>query len=216
MKRIFCVPALLLLLCAAVAGLALAQKKGKGAEKGFVTIFDGKSMSGWKISENPESWKLVDGALVANGQRSHIFYTGDPKPFRNFELKVEVMTEPKSNGGIYFHTRFQEQGWPKYGFESQVNNSHGDWRRSGSLYAVSDVKEQHAKDGEWFTEHIIVKDKRVIIKVNDTVVVDYTEPADQLPGKDFTRKLDSGTFAFQAHDPGSTVRYRNVRVKPLD
>ena len=44
----------------------------------------------------------------------------------------------------------------------------------------------------------------------------YTEPADQKPGAQFTRKLDEGTFALQAHDPGSVVRYKNIRVKRLE
>jgi hypothetical protein len=186
------------------------------AEEGFISLFDGKSMDGWKINENPSSWKVVDGALVAKGERSHLFYVGDDKPFKNFELRVDVKTEPKSNGGIYFHTKFQETGWPKYGFEAQVNNSGGDPRKTGSLYAVKDVLEPPAKDGEWFTETVIVQGNQVTIKINDKVVVEYTEPADKKPGEDFTRKLDQGTFALQAHDPGSTVYFKNIRVKRLD
>ncbi|AMV18981.1 DUF1080 domain-containing protein [Planctomyces sp. SH-PL14] len=186
-------------------------------EEGFKVIFDGKSLDGWKINEKKETWTLKDGMLIAKGDRSHIFYVGDDKPFKNFELKVDCKAENNSNGGIYFHTKFQEEGWPKYGFEAQVNNSYNsDPRKSGSLYAVSDVKEQHIPDGEWWTETITVKDKHVTIKLNDKVVVDYEEPADKVAGNDFTRKIDSGTFALQGHDPGSTVYYKNIRVKRLD
>ena len=184
-------------------------------DKGFVTIFDGKSLKGRKASENTDSWSLKDGVLTARGRRSHMFYLTD-KPFVNFELKVEVMTEKGSNGGIYFHTKFQESGWPKYGYESQVNNTHGDWRKTGSLYAVDDVKEAPAKDGTWWTQHIIVKGRNVQVLIDGRKVVDYTEPEDKQAGKDFTRKLDSGTFALQAHDPKSVVRFRNIRVKRLD
>lgn len=185
-------------------------------EKGFKTIWDGKTFKGWKIAE-PEknSWSILDGAIVARGQRSHLYYVGDDKPFVNFELKVEVMTEPKSNGGIYFHTAWQETGWPKNGFEVQVNQSHGDWKKTGSLYDVVNVKENYAKDNEWYTYHIIVKDKHVTVKVNDQTVVDWEQPADREPGKDFVRMIDKGTFAFQAHDPGSVIRYRHIRVKRL-
>ncbi|HUQ68796.1 MAG TPA: DUF1080 domain-containing protein, partial [Planctomycetaceae bacterium] len=77
------------------------------AEEGFTNLFDGKSYEGWKINESPESWSIKDGAFVAKGGRSHLFYVGDDKPFVNFELRVDVMTEPNSNGGIYFHTKFQ-------------------------------------------------------------------------------------------------------------
>jgi hypothetical protein len=187
-------------------------------EEGFVQLFDGKSLNGWKINENPESWKLKDGEIVANGNRSHLFYVGDGnvKPFVNFELRVDVMTEPGANGGIYFHTKYQDQGWPKYGFEAQVNNSQGDPKRTGSLYGVVDVLDKNVPDNKWYTETIIVKGKHITIKIDDKVVVDYEEPADKKAGEDFTRKIEEGTFAFQAHDPGSTIHYKNVRVKRLD
>jgi hypothetical protein len=218
MKKFTTVSAIILSLLVALASSAIAQDKNSKPikEKGFKTIWDGKTFDGWKIAE-PEknSWSIQDGAIIARGQRSHLFYVGDTKPFVNFELKVEVMTEPKSNGGIYFHTVWQETGWPKNGFEVQVNQSHGDWKKTGSLYDVVNVKENYAKDNEWYTYHIIVKDKHVTVKVNDQKVVDWEQPADREPGKDFVRMLDKGTFAFQAHDPGSVIRYPHIRVKRL-
>ena len=134
----------------------------------------------------------------------------------NFELRADVKTEPKANGGIYFHTKYQDEGWPKYGFEAQVNNSHGDHKRTGSLYDVVNVLDKNVPDDEWYTETVIVKGKQITIKINDKVVVDYTEPADKKAGEDFTRKIDQGTFALQAHDPGSVVHFKNIRVKRLD
>lgn len=202
------------------ANPADAQKKNKQAkpriEKGWVSLFDGKTFNGWKMAEeNQNAWSIQDGAIVANGPRSHLYYVGDDKPFVNFELKIEAMTEPGSNGGIYIHTQYQEKGWPKYGYEVQVNQTHTDWRKTGSLYGVQDVKEQFVKDNEWYTYHIIVQGKHITIKVNDKVAVDWTEEPDRKPGADFTRILDKGTFALQAHDPKSKVRYRNIRVKRL-
>ena len=201
----------LTILCGAVWAAQAAD------EAGFKRLDDGKSFAGWKINEHPESWKVEDGAFVAHGPRSHLFYVGDDKPFVNFELKVDVKTEPHSNGGIYFHSRFQDSGWPKYGFEAQVNNTYDqDPRKSGSLYQVQDVAEKKVEDGQWFTEHVIVRGKHIIIKLNDETVVDYTEPEGKQPGEDFTRVVGGGTFALQAHDPDSTVRYKNIRVKRLE
>ena len=137
--------------------------------------------------------------------------------FKDFELKVDVMTKPNSNGGIYFHTAVQEEGWPAKGFEVQVNNSHKDWRRSGGLYAVDDVKDPPTKDGEWFTEHIVVEGNRVRIYLDGKQVVDWTQPEDWTPAENMEgRVISSGAFALQGHDPGSTVYYKNIRVKPLD
>ena len=187
------------------------------SEAGFMQIFDGKTFTGWKMAnEHTNSWKIEEGAFVAHGDRCHLYYVGDSKPFKDFELKVDVMTEPNSNGGIYFHTRYQEVSWPKYGFESQVNVSHGDWIKTGSLYGIANIGITPAKDNQWWTQHIIVKDSKVTVKIDGKTILEYDEPPGAQPGKDFTRKLDEGTFALQAHDPKSVVRYKNIRVKRLD
>ena len=131
-------------------------------------------------------------------------------------LRAEVMTKPSANSGIYFHTKYQDSGWPDAGFEAQVNNTHGDPKKSGGLYAVKDVNPAPAKDGEWFDYEIRVKGKKITIKINDKVVVDYTEPKDKpATSGQVERRLDKGTFAFQAHDPKSKVFFRNVQVKRL-
>ncbi len=197
--------------------VAIARLSAADAEEGFVSIFDGKTFNGWKpATESPGTWKIEEGAFIAHGPRDHLFYVGDEKPFKNFELKVDVMTEPGSNGGIYFHTKYQESDWPKSGFECQVNVSHGDWKKTGSLYDVANVASTPAKDNKWWTQHIIVKDNKVTVKIDGETVLEYTEPPGAQPGKQFTRKLDQGTFALQAHDPKSVVRYKNIRVKRLD
>ena len=195
------------------ASVVAAEPDGEG----WVSLFDGKTLNGWKVNEVPEAWKVVDGTIVVNGPRSHLFYVGDEQPFVNFEFKAEVKANPNSNSGIYIHTKFQPDGWPKYGFETQVNNSYNsDPRKTGSLYGVVDVKEQNVEDNTWWTQHIIVKGKQVIIKINEKEVVNYTEPDNQKAfDGSFERRLGSGTFALQGHDPGSTVTYRNIRVKRL-
>lgn len=207
------------LLAFALVLVVAVAARAADKEEGFVQLFNGKDMTGWKITESPNSWSIVDGALKANGNRSHLVYVGDEKPFVSFILLVDVKTEKGANGGIHFHTKFQEGGWLKQGFEAQVNNTFvGDPRKTGSLYAVKDVMESAAKDGEWWTQAVIVdaKARKITIKVNDKTVVEYDEPADHQPGKDFTRHIDKGTFALQAHDPKSVTYYKNIRVKRLD
>ena len=205
----------LLLTIATLAALT-ASICAADTEEGFVSIFDGKSLEGWKTStENTTAWKVVDGAIVANGNRSHLFYIGDGKTFKDFELKVDVMTKPNSNGGIYFHTKYQETDWPRGGFECQVNNTHGDWKKTGSLYDVVNVAVPLSQDNKWWTQHITVKGNNVTVRVDGKIVLSYTEPPGVQAGKPFERKLGEGTFAFQAHDPGSTVMYKNIRVKRL-
>jgi hypothetical protein len=187
------------------------------SEEGFVKIMDGTTFAGWKIGdESANAWTISDGAFVAKGPRSHLYYVGDEKPFKDFELKVDVMTEPGSNGGIYFHTGYQETGWPKKGFECQVNVSQGDWIKTGSLYGLVNMALTPAQDNKWWTQHIIVKGNKVTVKIDGKTVLEYNEPPGTQAGRDFTRKLDQGTFALQAHDPKSVIHYKNIRVKRLD
>jgi peroxiredoxin len=185
--------------------------------EGWVTIFDGTSLEGWQINENPETWKLEDGILTCQGERSHIFFMGHDRPFQDFELELEIMTHENSNSGVYFHTHYQEEGWPKGGFECQVNNTYNsDPRKTGSLYAVKDVLEAPAADNEWWTYNIRVEGHHVVIRVNGEVVNEYTQSADAKAGDDFERVFGEGTFALQGHDPGSIVSYRKVRVRRLN
>ena len=200
-----------------LTALGLAHSAFAQTEDGFVSLFDGKTFNGWKTStEHTNTWKIEDGAFVTRGETCHLFYVGDEKPFKDFELKVEVMTEPHSNGGIYFHTKYQETSWPRTGFECQVNVSHSDWKKTGSLYDLVNLGNTPAKDNEWWTQDITVKGNKVTVKINNIIVLEYNEPPGAQAGRPFTRKLDEGTFALQAHDPKSVVRYKNIRVKRLD
>jgi len=196
---------------------ALASPGTAADDEGWIPLFDGESLDGWTIAESPGSAHVEDGAIVVVGKpRAHLFYTGPvaDHDFKDFELKLEVKTEPGANSGVYFHTAFQEQGWPAKGYEAQVNNTQEDWRRTGSLYGIEDVRESPASDGEWWEYHIAVKGRRIVLKVDGETTVDYTEPEGiQREGDLAGRVLGSGTFALQCHDPGSTVRYRNIRVK---
>jgi len=184
----------------------------------WVSLFDAKSLSGWKVGENANTFSVENGTIVAHGPTAHLFYEGEVHEhnFKNFEFKADVMTTPGSNSGIYFHTEYQQSSWPKKGYEVQVNNSHTDWRRTGSLYAVQDVKEVYVKDNVWFTEYFKVEGKHVIVKINDKTVVDYTEPDNvKRDAGSEGRLISNGTFALQGHDPNSKVFFKNIMVKVL-
>ena len=202
---------LLLLFLFQIASVAQVQT--------WVDLFNGKDLSGWRVSENPSSILVEDGLLKVAGPRAHAFYVGQVggADFKNVELMVEVKTLPKANSGIFIHTAYQENDWPEKGYEIQVNQSHSDWRKSGSLYAVQDVSEVHVKDGEWYTYHVIVKGDQISVALNGKVVMEYDESADTKRASPLGKKrFDRGTIALQAHDPESVVYYRSVKIKLLD
>jgi hypothetical protein len=186
-----------------------------------IQMFDGKSLAGWKPSKNsPEgTYKVEDGVLQIRGGQGHLFFVGaDGKAsFKNFEFTAKVKTYKGANSGIYFHTAYQDGGWPAAGYECQVNATHGDKKKTGGLYAVKDVMDTPAApDNEWFDYRIRVEGKRIQIWINGKQTVDFTEPADWTPPKGMPgRKLGAGTFAIQAHDPGCKVDYKDLKVEVL-
>lgn len=214
------------------------------AEEGFVSIFDGESLDGWKGSpDNPEAFSVeLDGTLKVSGKRAHLYYQSEGDvTFRNFELKLKVKTTQGSNSGVYFATQYQEKGWPEKGYEAQVNSSQRDQKRSGSLYGVVNlwvdetleqdpfvevkdgainlhIKEAVTKDDEWFEYHIIVQDLKITLKIDGETTVEFTEPEGWEGPNDGMRgrKLSAGTIAIQAHDPKSTVFYKDISLKIND
>lgn len=185
---------------------------------GWQLLFDGKSLDGWTASEQPGSFSVQAGCIVTSGPRSHLFYAGSiaAHDFKNFELRLEVMTYPQANSGVYFHTAFQPTGWPAKGYEVQVNNTQSDWRRTAGLYMVQDNKEAPVADNVWFTLRIRVDGQHVMTWVNDKVISDYTEEPNAVRPENMAGRLIShGTFAIQGHDPASRVLYRTIAVKVL-
>jgi len=210
--------AVLIVAFAPVAGVAADAPKPD--KDGWYNLFNGKDLAGWKLSdENQDSIKVVDGAIVTNGPACHAFYVGPVKDhnFKNFQWKCEIMSKPHSNSGMYFHTKYQAEGWPAQGIEIQVNNTHSDPIKTGSLYRLKNVmNDSPAKDNEWFTQEVIVQGNHVTVKVNGKVVNEYTQPDDLKREEGWEKAvIGSGTFALQAHDPKSEVHYRKVMVKPL-
>jgi hypothetical protein len=190
---------------AASVGLSVsasgAEPSAAADEKGWINLFDGKTLEGWIPTGNKKAWTVEDGLLVGRGTTAHLFTKTE---YTDFEFKAQVKTEKRANSGMYFRAQLGGN-WPK-GYESQVNNTHPDPQKTGSLYGISKVLKQHARDYEFWTQHIICRGNHIIIKVNDKVVVDHI---------DKKNSFKKGHLAIQQHDPGSVVYYKDLKVKPL-
>lgn len=165
-------------------------------------MFDGKTLDGWKANEKPESWTVKSGLITGDGPASHLFYMREKCV--NCEFKAEVRINHGGNSGMYFRTAFGP-GFPK-GYEAQVNSSHKDPVRTGSLYNFVKVFEQLIPDDTWWTQHIIVEGNHIQIYVNDKKTVDFT---------DEKNTFTSGHLALQQHNAGSVVEYKNLMIKHL-
>jgi hypothetical protein len=220
----------------ALALSATAHWTLAGDDKGWVQLFNGKDLTGWKIHDKPSGnilevitkmkggvvvgydgklkdgkvvplWRVEDGILIGSGPPSHLFSKRDD--YTNFHYRIEAQINDKGNSGQYFRTQFGP-GFPK-GYEAQINATHTDKIRTGSLYMpkVKEVlvyeKAPH-EPGTWFTQEVIANGDHITIIVNGKKTVDYTDPKNTYA---------KGHFALQGHDPGTVVKFRKIEVKEL-
>ena len=220
--------------------LAAEDKK---AEEGWVPLFNGKDLTGWKIPNPPSGqfkdvkevkndagkvtafvgvqkddkevtlWQVKDGTIVGGGPASHLFTETEAE---NFHYRVEAKINDKGNSGQYFRTKFGP-GFPQ-GYEAQINATHGDQIRTGSLYPsfgkLSDddkkkilvMKDAPHKADEFFTQEVIADGAHIRILVNGKQTIDFTDP---------NNTYKKGHFALQGHDPGSVMTFKKVEYKPL-
>jgi Domain of Unknown Function (DUF1080) len=206
---------------AALAAAAWADdaKKSDAAANsdGFVQLFNGKDMTGWKMhpDDKDSKWEVVDGALTASGKKaSHLF--SDRGDYTDFVYRMEVKINDKGNSGQYFRAKFQKSFPP--GYEAQINFGHSDPIKTGSLYPgfarrlpkeqrdkLIVLKPPHKAD-EWFTQEVTAIGNHIVIKVDGTTTVDFVDEA---------KTYMKGHFAIQYHDPTCKVFVRKVEVKEL-
>jgi hypothetical protein len=235
----------LLSLAVLLSGLAaLTLEPAPAAEdKGdWKPLFNGKDLTGWKMYPEPNKgaikelnkkeeggkvvayhgklkddkevplWRVEDGILIGSGPHSHLF--SERGDYENFRYRVEVMINDHGNSGQYFRTQFGPD-FPK-GYEAQINSTHGDPIRSGSLYPFPGlskedrgkitVKERLVQPDEWYTQEVTAEGNHIVIKVNGKTTVDYV---------DEKNTYTKGHFALQGHDPGTVVKFRKVEVIEL-
>jgi Domain of Unknown Function (DUF1080) len=202
----------------ATGGLLLAAlpitQAGKQDEK-WVSLFNGKDLTGWKTHPDDKAkWEVKDGAIVGTGTSGHLF--SERGDYENFRYRVEAKINDKGNSGQYFRAKFAKAFPP--GYEAQINATHGDPVRSGSLYPDGRdgytkeekkqtlVFEQLIKPDEWFTQEVIAVGNHIIIKVDGKTTVDFV---------DEKNRHSKGHFAIQQHDPGSVVTVKRVEVIEL-
>ncbi len=203
----------LCLLTAFLASSALLfPSNACGQEKEWVALFDGKTLEGWeKVGKEESQWEVKDGALSGSGPASMLVCTQGP--YKNFRYRAEVKINDKGNSGLYFRTT-RKPGFSD-GYEAQIDSTHTDPIRTGSLYGMCHVYDQLVKPDAWCTYELEVRDDvwrgREMTRIK--ITVDGRELFEYL---DFDKTFKEGHFAFQQHDPGSRVSIRKVEVQELE
>lgn len=193
--------------------LGLATVRGHAEEGQWVSLFDGQTLSGWtKAGGNGDAshWEVKDGAIVGTGKASMLY---SPKTYKNFKYKVELKINDHGNSGVYFRCP-RPNGSFSEGYEAQVDSTHADPIRTGSIYTMVHVYEQLVPPDTWFTYELEVVDKdfrgsvvpHIKVSINGKLLYMFL---------DHTKAWKEGHFAFQQHDPGSRVEIRKVEVMEL-
>ena len=199
-----------LVLAAAMICL-LPAAAARAADADWIPLFDGASLEGWeKIGPEESKWEVKDGAIQGSGSASMLVCTKGP--YKNFRYRAEIKINDRGNSGLYFRTT-RKPGFTD-GYEAQIDSTHTDPIRTGSLYGFCHVYKQLVKPDEWFVYELEVRDDkwrgREMTRIK--ITVDGDELYEYL---DFAQTFKEGHFAFQQHDPGSRVSIRKVEVLPL-
>ena len=227
------VPSLLALLCstvvtsAACAADAPKPLDAKADADGFVPLFDGKTLTGWrqyKKNEAPQGWSVEDGVLVGTGKGGDIMTVGE---YGDYELRLDWKIAPGGNSGIIYRVRTGDNASYFSGPEFQVLDDKGSNQSAtsaGSLYALYKPEgKEIRKAGEWNTARIVLKGNHGEHWLNGKKVVEFEIDSDDWKeriGKSKFKKwkqfatVKKGHICLQSH--GSKVWYRNVRIKSLD
>jgi hypothetical protein len=174
-------------------------------------LFDGKSLEGWdKIGNQESKWEVVEGAIQGSGPPSMLVSTQGP--FKNFRYRAEIKINDGGNSGLYFRTT-RKPGFTD-GYEAQIDSTHKDPIRTGSLYGFCHVYKRLVEPDTWFKYELEVRDDiwrgRPMTRIK--ITIDGNELFEYL---DFSQTFKEGHFAFQQHDPGSRVSIRQVEVLEL-
>jgi hypothetical protein len=192
-------------ICLLPTSLAMAE------EDAWISLFDGQTLDGWeKVGSDESVWEVKDGAMCGSGSASMLVSTQGP--YKNFRYRAEIKINDGGNSGLYFRTT-PRPGFSD-GYEAQIDSTHTDPIRTGSLYGLCHVYKQLVPPDEWFTYELEVRDD--VWRGRDMTRIKVTVNGDELyEYLDFAKTFGEGHFAFQQHDPGSRVEIRKVEVLPL-
>ena len=196
---------------AALALMAMSANRSRAGDSEWVSLFDGQTLSGWtKGGSTNSNWEVKDGAIVGTGNSSMLY---SPKSYKNFKFRTELKINDHGNSGVYFRSPTTTGDFSK-GYEAQVDSTHRDPIRTGSLYTFIHIYDQIVPPDTWFTYEIecVTREFRgsviphIKVSINGKLLYEFL---------DHSNTWQEGHFAFQQHDPGSRVEIRKIEVQEL-
>jgi Domain of Unknown Function (DUF1080) len=187
-------------------------------QDGWVSLFDGKSLTGWTIIGNVR-WNVVDGAMSAEPAKQPIAPTGDSKQtwpqgflrtvesFRDFEMTAEFWSEEDTNSGLFIRCAAPANpGSLGTCYEINISDPHATTPTGGIVGVHSPLPYRVKSAGKWSRFDVLADGPHLVVKVNGETLTDVRD-----------EKLREGAIGLQAGGPTGSglIRFRNIRIRPL-
>jgi hypothetical protein len=222
--------------CASLAAIAAGIPQGR--EQGFTSLFNGKDFTGWVYgrranggeNRSGKGYQIENGVIFSTKEDGGNLYT--EKEYGDFVLRFDFKLTENANNGIGI--RAPLEGDAAYvGIEIQVLDDGGSsytklqpYQYHGSIYGMVPSKRGFQKPvGEWNTEEITARGRRISVKLNGTTIVDadlddVKDEATLKSHRDLSKPEGSrgiantkGHIGLLGH--GARVEFRNLRIKEL-
>ncbi len=171
-------------------------------EAGWISLFDGHTLFGWKPNRETTNWSIQDGVVTADAGDPGLLMT--TIEIADYELMCDVRLEKGGNSGIFLRTVFDPKDASKDCYELNVCDSHAEFP-TGSLVGRKKVEKKIVSDGQWNTFHVRLEGARIEVELNGEVVMDLTDTSDAI------RRV--GHVGLQMNS--GKVEFRNVMLRPL-
>lgn len=190
-----------------------ATERPKPPETGWVSLFNGKDLTGW-VKVGNEKWEVEDGVIHGQGVTKEYGYLRTEKMYKDFELSLRFKAEASGNSGVFFRTEF-EGDTPKVAHGLQFEIDRGINRHTCGVYGdgrawvvwPAPENETVIKPYDWNDMYMKVEGNRYICKLNGVLMVDFTDPA--------PRSFD-GYIALQLHSGGEgNMKFKDIYVRDL-
>ena len=176
----------------------------KENQAGWITLFDGRSLSGW-TPEQGARWRVAAGVLI--GDSGQDGWLRSSRQFGNFLLRIEYRDSPKGNSGVFLRatkeSNLSDPSNPAGGYELQINNEDEKWATGSIENFIQRLVPVNPAPNQWHSYDVEVRGDRLVATLDGTKVLD---------GRD--SKFKVGYIGLQ-HHKDNKIEFRNIKVKPL-
>ncbi|MBS0266451.1 MAG: DUF1080 domain-containing protein [Planctomycetes bacterium] len=201
-------------LCGGLAGISQAAEdppvRGatdnsltKGAiEAGWIKLFDGETLFGWKSNKDDVNWEITRGVVHADKGGIGLLVT--TVEFADYEVLCDFRLSKGGNSGIFLRTLFNPQEVQTDCYELNMCDSHPAFP-TGSLVGLAKPERPVSGEEEWMTYHVVCQGNRIDVKLDGQPILSYTDTRPQARARGF--------IGLQKN--AGKAEYKNIFLRPL-